>query len=359
MNALAIVSEYNPFHDGHRYHISESRKLLRPDGIIAILGGDFMQRGEPARQAKEVRAEAAIAGGIDLALELPFAYAAQSAEYFARGAVEIADALGVVTHLSFGSESGDIEAIGKVAELLAEEPDNFKGALARGLAGGMSFPAARERAVREALGSKAALILKDSNDILGVEYVKALKKRRSKILPIAIKRNEEFPSASELRGERPAGNLNGLLKYIILRLEPEGLSEIFGMREGLENRICAAAANLSRNSSGGSSAGSSGMDEIVRKVSTKRYSHSTIRRLLINALVGFTASEAEEVHGSRRPYSRILAFNETGRKLIREIKKRKAENFSLIANPTRETHERLAGFRVDERAAGMWGMCFL
>ena len=187
MNVTAIISEYNPLHKGHLYHIETARKETGADYVIAIMSGNFVQRGTPAILDKYIRAEAALKSGVDLVLELPVMYATASAEYFALGGVSLANTLGCVTHLSFGSEYGQAEKFMTAANLLLNEPEEMKLPLKEALKEGLSYPAARAHAVKVSHPELAEL-LEDPNNILGVEYCKALLKSKSNILPHTIKR---------------------------------------------------------------------------------------------------------------------------------------------------------------------------
>lgn len=185
-----IIAEYNPFHNGHRYHLEESLRRTGADYTIVIMSGDFVQRGAPALMDKHARARTALSCGADLVLELPVLYAASSAEYFAYGAVSILDKLGVVTHLCFGSECADTALLEQVADLLRKEPLPYQAALRDFLTQGYTYPAARSRALSQccALPEGAQEALSQPNNILGIDYIKALLKRRSHIRPVTVKR---------------------------------------------------------------------------------------------------------------------------------------------------------------------------
>ena len=186
MKVTGIIAEYNPFHQGHAYHLSRARELTGADRILVVMGGNFMQRGEPAITDKYIRTEMALRNGADLVLELPAASATGSAEYFAEGAVELLDASGVVTELCFGSELGELEPLEKAAELLLEEPEAYQELLRTELKKGRTFPEARETALSSFLPEKS--LLASPNNILAIEYIKALKRRKSSIHPLTIQR---------------------------------------------------------------------------------------------------------------------------------------------------------------------------
>jgi len=206
MKVLGIVVEYNPFHNGHLYHLQASRASCRADCVVGVMSGNFTQRGEPAIINKWARTEMALLNGVDLVIELPCAYAMASAEYFAFGAVKLLDSLGAVDTLCFGSESGNIQKLAEVASILADEPILYKQALKTSLASGKSFPAARQEALSNYLNSLLGRdYLSDAitspNNILGIEYLKALIKLNSKIVPISIERKGSGYHSLELSGE--------------------------------------------------------------------------------------------------------------------------------------------------------------
>ena len=186
MKVTGIIAEYNPFHQGHAYHLSRARELTGADRILIVMGGNFMQRGEPAIIDKYTRTEMALRNGADLVLELPAASATGSAEYFAEGAVELLDASGVVNELCFGSELGELEPLEKAAELLLEEPKDYQELLRAELKKGKTFPEARETALSAFLPKQS--LLASPNNILAIEYIKALKRRKSSIRPLTIQR---------------------------------------------------------------------------------------------------------------------------------------------------------------------------
>lgn len=190
MRVVGIIAEYNPFHNGHEYHMKESLRLSEADYTVVAMSGNFVQRGAPAMMDKHTRAEAALRCGADLVLEIPVLYAAASAEYFAGGAAALLDSLGVVTHLSFGSECGNLEPLQNAAEILTREPEDYRAALKAHLKQGFSYPAARAQALAECCPNAGnfAEFLSSPNNILAVDYIKALIKRGSGMVPVTVKR---------------------------------------------------------------------------------------------------------------------------------------------------------------------------
>ncbi len=190
MKVCAVIAEYNPFHLGHAYHLRQARLLTEADYIIVVMSGDFVQRGDPALVDKYARAKAALSCGADLVLELPSCFATGSAEYFARGAVSMLDHLGMVDYLCFGSECTDIQFLARFAEIFLEEPEPYKRILLEKLKLGYSYPTARSNALIIAYPALAAdiSVVSSPNNILGIEYIKAMHRRRSHILPVNIRR---------------------------------------------------------------------------------------------------------------------------------------------------------------------------
>ena len=202
MKVVGIIAEYNPFHKGHEYQIRYAREILGADYIVIAMSGDFVQRGAPALMEKHLRAEMALLGGADLILEMPVQTATASAEGFAAGGVSLLDGLGVVDELCFGSECGDTETLMNIAQILIKEPFEYRKLLQQNLRTGMSFPAARSSALIGYIQKKIAsglntlgtssehieLVLSSPNNILGIEYCKALLRLNSQIRPVTIRR---------------------------------------------------------------------------------------------------------------------------------------------------------------------------
>lgn len=339
MKIVAVICEYNPFHKGHEYHIQKIKEAYPDNVIVAIMSGNFVQRGDVAVFDKNTRARAAILGGANLVLELPTPFAISSAEFFALGGVKILNALGMPCTLSFGAETPDKDALLKVARLLADEPAEFKQALQAELALGKSYPQARSDAAKTILGKDSAEILANPNNILGVEYIKAIIKTNSQadFLPIGRKgvdhdstaHSEGFASASLIRSKiaeggdlacfcpesaveqfqnAPIHSIKALDRSIlghIIRMTPEELQQVPDVSEGLENRILAAAMEAQS------------VEELIEKVKTKRYTHSRIRRILLSAYLGIK----KESRTADPLYINILAHNEKGQKIIAEAKK--------------------------------------
>ena len=360
MKTIGIVAEYNPLHNGHLYHLQASRQQSGADCVVVVMSGSYTQRGEPAIVDKWARAEMALYLGADLVIELPVAYAMSSAEYFAYGAIKLLDSLGAVDMLYFGSEAGSLEILSKVAHILADEPESYKAQLKESLSKGISFPAARQKAIISYFKSKyennqLSSLLKSPNNILAIEYLKALLRLKSSIIPKTIERVGNDYNSSNLSGRissatairkiiscRPWNNAREFIKQAIppwsmdilerelelgrglifpenfemplistlRRMQPTELKQLPYMEEGLENRISLASKK------------SGSYHELLDLISTKRYTDTRIRRILSSALIGLTKEIFNNFNSLGGPaYIRILGINSTGRKLLSTINK--------------------------------------
>lgn len=218
MKIAAIIAEYNPFHNGHLYQIETLKKELSADRLIIVMSGDFVQRGTPALVDKYHRTHMALNNGADLVFELPSFYALGSAEYFAQGAVALLDKLGVVDVLYFGSECGDIKTLSNYANLLSTETPEYKALLNKYSKQGDSFPVARNKALNEIYPNNEDVI-SSPNNILGIEYIKALLQRNSSIAPATLERKGSGYSSSDLsKGEHASANA---IRNTMLTLQSE------------------------------------------------------------------------------------------------------------------------------------------
>lgn len=356
MKVLGLITEYNPFHFGHKHHLELSKKDLKATHTIAIMSGSFVQRGEPSLVDKWTKTKMAIDSGVDLVIELPFVYASQSAELFALGAMKILDSLNIVDYISFGSEIGEIDILEKIASILVEEPKIFKEILKSNLDQGLSFSVSRSKAMAEFFKNyhsddrtSIEEILKSSNNILGIEYLKAIKTLKSKITPHTISRlghgyndvsiSEKFASATGIRNliiengitniknlvpkttyeqllyyHRKYHNFNHLerykniIDYLLLTKSKEDLKKIQDMEEGLENRILKASQH------------SKTVSDLVQNVSTKRYPKTRIQRILIHLLMNLNSYDIKSIYKRPNEYIRILGSNKNGLELLRKIK---------------------------------------
>ncbi|MCQ4637417.1 nucleotidyltransferase [Anaerovorax odorimutans] len=333
MNVLGIIAEYNPFHNGHLYHLRQCREKAEADFVVAVMSGNFTQRGEPAIMDKWARSRIAVECGVDLVLELPFAYAVNSAEYFARGGIGILEGLGCVTHLGFGAEKGHPDELRQAAVYLAKEPDAFRSLLKKNLDAGLSYAKARESALAQIMGPRFSELSVTPNNILALEYLKQLQLHNSSIKFVMVNRKgagylDKEPkagiaSATAIRNHldpgqvdqyvpqetaealRQAPPLRGyfdLIRGAVLSRSADRLAQIFSVGEGLENRIkdqIRRADNL---------------ESLVEKIASKRYPKTRISRILCQILMDLTSLD-----GSL--YARVLAAGNGGTRLLREIKK--------------------------------------
>lgn len=376
MKIAGIVAEYNPFHTGHAHHIAATRSLLGEDGaVVCVMSGNWVQRGEAAIADKWTRSSLALRGGADLVLELPTVWAASSAERFARGACALLDCLGVVDILSFGSESGGLEKLQSAADCLLSP--QYEAALGGHLKTGISFAAARQRAVRACAGP-AADCLSRPNDILGVEYLKALKSLGSTITPVAVPRRGAghdaaggeggFHSASALRKlmwekrweevepflpeggaellreSGPAG-LDFCERGVLTRLKSmdrNAFDALPDSGEGLSNRLADAAIRAAS------------LEELYTLAKTKRYALSRVRRLVLWAFLGLSRADRPECP----LYVRVLGMNGKGRAVLREMRKTCA--LPVITKPAgvkKLSADASALFAMEGRCTDLYNLC--
>lgn len=210
MKIVGVITEYNPFHNGHLYHMEKAKELTGADAVVAVMSGNFVQRGAPAIMPKHLRTEVALKAGVSVVLELPVCYATGSAEFFAMGAVSLLDKLGCIDAICFGSECGDIRSLNRIADVLIEEPMEYRELLQTKLKAGLSFPLARQKALAAYFDDESLnVVLEQPNNILGIEYIKAIKKLNSSMEIFTIKRkdsgyhsdtlSETYSSASAIR----------------------------------------------------------------------------------------------------------------------------------------------------------------
>ncbi len=352
MNICGIVAEYNPFHNGHKYHIEQTKRETDCDAIVVIMSGNFIQRGVPALFDKWIRTKMALENGADLIIELPLIYSTSSAEYFAQGSISLLDGLGVVSNISFGSDTTDIDTLKRIANVLYLEPENYKKLLQSEIKRGVSYPIARSNALKNFLKKEydakyIADILLDPNNILGIEYLKALLYSNSMIKPLAIKRKggdynstaivDNICSATAIRelleknelkavenvvpketfdtinneilnGRAPMflKNFENEIMYSLRKSTVEELRDIADVTEGLENLI-KKASTIGKT-----------IDEIIDIIKTKRYTRTRIQRILLHTLLNVTKKDVEDYKYNPQ-YIRVLGFTKTGEKVLSQI----------------------------------------
>lgn len=348
---LGIVAEYNPFHNGHLYHLEKSKKDTNSNYTVAIMSGNFTQRGSTSLIDKWSKAEAAIQCGVDLVIELPVLYAISSAENFAEGAIKILDSLKVVDSISFGAETADIKILDQCADVLLQEPRGYKTLLSHELKKGFSYPKARENALMMYLNDirKFANVLSSPNNILGIEYLKALKKLKSNIQPVTIPRYEagyndltytgNIASSTAIRNMIKNNGFNVLqnlmpspsyatlvqnlkaghvvpdisvfdkeIIYVLRKMTTSEIAELPDVSEGLEFAIKNAANSCNS------------VIEFLDIIKSKRYTTTRLQRILLYALLGVTKKDMA-LSKKIQPYVRVLGLNKKGKFLISEIAK--------------------------------------
>ncbi len=340
MKIAGIICEYNPLHNGHLYHLNQVR-ARGYDAVVAVMSGDFVQRGDIAILDKFTRARLAVQAGVDLVIELPVAYATAPAEIFALGGISILDGLGCVSDVIFGSECGDTRLLIETAAGCRRAGQECHDIIEKLLRSGCSYPDVISQVVSELCGDAAGTVLREPNNTLGIAYINAIESLRSPMKPIAIQRrgahhnnnntNGHTASGSSIRrnffdggdcrrsmpsyawhalsAAQSAGRV-GQLKYlerpILYKLRttsPEHIQNIAEMGQGLENRFYKARTANS-------------LGEVMQIVATKRYPTARLRRILLHLLLDIKNNDMQ----SLPPYGRILACNETGSAVLREAK---------------------------------------
>ena len=346
---VGIIAEYNPFHNGHSYHIQNTKAQTGADFVVAVMTGNFTQRGNTSVINKWEKAKMALNGDADLVIELPTIYSVSSAENFANGAVKILNELGIVDTISFGMEANDVSTLNNIANVLVNEPPEYKAILEHELGKGNSFPKARENALMMYLNDikRYANVVKGSNNILAIEYLKALKKQKSSIVPFGVKREkvyynstkiiDEYASATgirnlllhnqleEVRKVMPSKSYSILLNNlrqgtyvldiiayndeIIYKLRSMTVKQIANLpdvSEGLEYLI-KEVSNKTNN-----------LIELINGIKSKRYTQTRIQRILLYALLGITKKDME-MSKKITPYIRVLGCSEKGKILLSQI----------------------------------------
>ena len=382
MKVAGIVAEYNPFHTGHGFQLEQTRVRLGGEcAVIAVMSGNWVQQADCAIADKWTRARLALMGGVDLVLELPTVWACSTAESFARGAVGILNACGVVDALSFGSESGDIGGLKQVAACL--DSTEYDRRVRELVNGGATFAVCRQQAVEELLGTELGRLLSRPNNNLGVEYIRALNALHSRTEPVTVLREgaahnstgqtARFVSATQIRMELVEGNWDGAQPYL-----PQGGRALlegrtvarFGL-EQVERAIlarlrtmtaqdwerlpdCGSAEGLPRRlERAGKSCVS--VDDFFEQAKTKRYTRARLSRLVLWAFLGLSAADVPACP----PYIRVLGFNERGREVLRQMKERAA--LPILTKPAHARELDEAGcrlFEAEARCTDLYDLCF-
>lgn len=375
---LCIISEYNPFHFGHLYHLNESISQTDTDFKVAIISGNFVQRGEPSIINKWEKAKVALSAGFDLVLELPTLYAISSAENFANGSIKIADQIGS-NYISFGTESGDLEKLKKLSSLINKNEKEYITNVKEKIAEGFSYPKSQELVIDKMFGNEFLGVCKPNN-ILGLEYLKSLNAISSNITPITVKRDLDKSSSSDVRALlRTSGfkiedlkisipdfsyevlaenieNGNAVLSlkafekeiiYILRTIDNEKLKNIPDVPENMLSNLKKIAR--STNS----------LDELITALKNKSITQARIQRILLYILLGITKSDMEL---SKRitPYVRVLGMSENGKKMLSDISKDINVITSVKAfEKTCDDSDLLRMLEIDKKATDIYTLAYV
>lgn len=354
MNTVGMIVEYNPFHNGHLWHLQEAKRCSGAQYAIGIMSGNFVQRGEPAIADKWSRAALAVKAGVDLIIELPTVFAVRSAQYFASGGIQLLDRLGVVEHICFGTENPDLSALTLAAEALNEKA--VITAMLQKMKTGQTYAAS----LTSSLSTESKVtesILRTPNNLLAIEYLRAISNYSPRLRPHVIQRlhanyhdksiTADIASATAVRtvllqnqmlipnsaawrclpancsnqlnhlvseGKAPVGlsAFDNIILAKIRSMSPDELALLPEVAEGLHNKISAAAYKATT------------ANELLIYIKSKRYTLTRLQRILIYVLLGINKTELAQFDKTGPLYARILAFNQNGRILLKEINKRSA-----------------------------------
>ena len=348
---LGIIAEYNPFHNGHLYHLRKAKELTNAKYTVSVISGNFTQRGDTSLVDKWSKTKAALSSGIDLVIELPTLYSISSAENFSSGAIKILVSLNIIDFLAFGSETDDIDFLDKLSDVLYLEPEGYKKILLDTLDKGFSFPKAREIALYKYLDLNYDCldVISSPNNILAIEYLKALKKYKSIIKPYSIQRFEVDYNSNKINGNIASSTaIRNLIKddnipilrkllpensfsilfddiknghivtelsvfekeiiYLLRKMSIEEIANLADVSEGLEFAIKNTANSCNS------------IVEFLHIIQSKRYTNTRLQRILLYALLGITKKDML-LSKKITPYLRVLGFNERGKFLISEASK--------------------------------------
>lgn len=347
MNNIGIIAEYNPFHNGHKYQLEKLKEITKYDNAICVISGNFIQRGLPAIYDKWTRTKMALEAGFDLVVELPTYYALNSAEKFALGGVNILNNLGIINNICFGVENNDLDSLNDIANILVEEPKEYIKILKEELQKGISYAKSRENAIIKYTNNKKyGNILNSPNNILGIEYLKALKKLKSNMAPLLIKRhisnyndiniesnicsatsirevmeNKDIKNKEEILSKVVPNYTYNIMQnnnittlkdfekeiiYSIRKMSIEELSQILEVNEGIQTRL--KKYSFETND----------IYQLVDLVKSKRFTQAKIQRILLHILLNMTENEFNYINKDNE-YIRVLGFNKNGKKLLKYI----------------------------------------
>ena len=399
MKVTGIIAEYDPFHNGHSYHIKKAREMTGADAIVVVMSGHFTQRGMPAFFRRDARVQMAVDGGADLVIELPYIYACNSSHEFARGAAGILNGIAFVDALVFGAETDDMDTLGKAARAAAGTDDRSSAYIKEEMKNGVSYPEALTRSVEKIYGAQTAAVLREPNNLLGIEYMKALRELGSGIKPFIVgrrsaahgeslemlherKQEQRIASGTAVRKavyaggaraaellvpdtsfsiisgyERSSGfsfteyrdkikkNMFELLKYKIITSDESELAEVYGVAEGLENRLKSCIS------------GAEDIDGLIDSVKSKRYTRARRSRTLMHLLINLRTTDFETL---RETYcARVLGFSPTGGKLLRLMSESSAiPVFSNLSRLDKRSPEAARVLKYDMRASDVYALLY-
>ena len=399
MKVTGIIAEYDPFHNGHSYHIKKAKEMTGADAIVVVMSGHFTQRGMPAFFRRDARVRMAVDGGADLVIELPYIYACNSSHEFARGAAGILNGIGCVDALVFGAETDDMDTLGRAARAAAGTDDRSSAYIKEEMKNGVSYPEALTRSVEKIYGAQTAAVLREPNNLLGIEYMKALRELGSGIKPFIVgrrsaahgeslemlherKQEQRIASGTAVRKavyaggaraaemlvpdtsfsiisgyERSSGfsfteyrdkikkNMFELLKYKIITSDESELAEVYGVTEGLENRLKSCIS------------GAEDIDGLIDSVKSKRYTRARISRTLMHLLINLRTTDFETL---RETYcARVLGFSPTGGKLLRLMSESSAiPVFSNLSRLDKRSPEAARVLKYDMRASDVYALLY-
>ena len=331
-NVLTVIAEYNPIHFGHLYQLEESIKMINPKYKVAIISGNFVQRGEPSMLNKWEKTKIALHYGFDLVIELPTVYAISSAENFASGAVKIASQIGT-THLSFGTEIGDIERLKEFSELVDSTPE-FMEKVKEYIAKGFSYPKSQELVIEELFWDEFKGIC-TPNNILGLEYLRAIDKFTPDITPITVKRNNNYVSSSKIRelirsyeaideyvpdfaqDVLEENQNNGTVVYSLKEFEKEIIYNIRRMSFADFDNVPDVSENMIKKIKKAASIYNS-IDDLILEIKNKSITQARIQRILLYILLGITKNDMS-ISKNVIPYIRVLGMSKDGKQLLSSV----------------------------------------
>lgn len=395
MKICAIICEYNPLHYGHWYHIQEAKKLSGCDAVMCIQAGNFTQRGEPAITNKYVRARMALEASADIVVQIPTAYCCSSAEIFAMAGIKIANSFDNVTHLAFGCETENFELLKDIAKFFANEPKEYKEKLKKFLDMGNSLPVSRSKAMEELMKEDKVVfseitetlnILSKPNNILAIEYLKALYKTKSKITPIFTVRSNSDYNSADLNGKDSSATAirtrllskekvksikklvppftytllkedvskyglpdlelyNNICSYVLKTSSEEEIKQIYDVSEGIQNRFIDSAKKFKD------------FNELLLDVKTKRYTYTRLKRIVLRLVLKINKDIVSQIYKmDKLPFIKVLAFNGNNKELLSNINANTnliIRNSNVVKNPTQE-YKTLA--EIEDRANAVFNL---